>query len=160
MKTRQTPRVIPNKHNYFEIDLDTFGVHNFRAPFPIYTARLMNLMVRAGLHEAITEDSDPDVIYDRTISVWNIAGAAIGMCWFHKNKDLETPRLGKNQDLLSYGEAVLDEMYDEGYDMDILQTLYTELFRVLGDSVVGKDKEKKVEERVDFSSKEKEDSTS
>lgn len=147
MRERKTPRRIPEgKPNYFVFEVPDKGEHHFRLPFPVWAARLTELLRSSGI--AKLSDTDAAVRHlDTATEVWLCGGAAIGLCWHHRTLDLETDRRDFDGDLRAYGEAVLEELWEEGYGVEHLRGLYPELVGRLTRSLVSREE---VQKRAGF----------
>jgi len=168
MHTRQTPRTIPEKPNYWSLELGDKGVHNFRNPLTS-NKRLLNRalaksgfgdLVREAVDKAKAEGRDPETatfVLTDTPEVWAVVGAIAGLCWFNASSDLDTPRLRTfDNDVLAYGEEVLYELMDADYaDGDIAPVLMEYLTKVvkIEQLVEG------AKEQADFSEAQKDAST-
>ncbi len=146
MRRRTHPRQIPPGSNYFVVEVPDQGAVDFRLPFPVRLAKLTTLLRDAGLGD--TEGADDLSKLDTALDVWMVGGAAIGLCWSHRDLDLDTDRRAFGRDLLSYGEAVLEELYDAGWSMASLSALYPALFKRISASLISASE---VAERVGFS---------
>ncbi len=148
MHTRQTPRTIPEKPNYWSLELGDKGTHNFRDPLPVYRALIGKALNDADF-AALAIASKDGVLAGGMAGVWPIVGAVLGLCWFDASRDLDTPPLRTfGGDVLAYGEDVLYEMQDEGYaDKDIGPVLAAFLKRALNVQELVKE----AKDRADFS---------
>lgn len=147
MKTLRTPKVTPDKPNYWSTDVPDKGEHVFRLPFPT-----KGWLILSEIHKTqakslgnMTEVGD---ILDTTSKVWNVLGAAIGICWRHPSLTLETKR-GDYNTLSEYGEAILEELYDEEYTLEDVQGMGHQIVERLSEVVMPTKAE--VVEAEDFS---------
>jgi len=143
MKSRTVKRKWRDKPNYFAIELGDKGVHWFRMPLPIHSARLIERLREAGIADV---DGTPSLA--QTEALWMIAGASVGLCWYHESKDLEARYSDFRDDLDRYGEEVLLELRDDDYEDEDLAPLVPDLIGRIMRKVLGVEE---VEERLDFS---------
>ena len=143
MIKRQTPRKIPEDNPiYFKIPVSGHGELDWRLPFPLYLVRVTEMLreINAGKTKQL----------DKALDIWIVGGAAIGLCWAHKDYDLETV---PSRDLVTYGEAVLNELHESGWQMSDLSVLYTSLIKRIAASLAVTGQE--VEDRAGFSEAQK-----
>jgi len=97
MTPRAEVREVPTTPRYFAVDLDGRGLHHFR--LPTYSDA-------AVLFELFEIDPFSDLV------LW--AGMAVGLCWWHRGYDLDTPiPPGRSAGALAaYSRAVQDELLD------------------------------------------------
>ena len=150
MKPRP-PRSVPEGNARYYVVETGRGAHDFRVPFPLWGTRLLDLMRRHNLLGLTKVEEALDRL-DDVATGWYIGGAAIGLSWWHRNLDLSTPPPGPTSStaaLLDYGAAVLDELYEAGYEYpaDIGALYSTTLARAVTPLVP----QTQVEERVAFS---------
>lgn len=158
--------MLPNGGNYFTLDVDG-KVTQWRVPFPLHLARLHkelsahNLMgfgmaTRAEVAavqnaaqsgETLEMLEQPESM-DKAIAVWSLGGAAIGLCWYGRDFDLDVDFREQGHDLYRYGEMVLEELHDAGWSMSAISGVYSELFVR---SLRSMRPASEVAERVDFS---------
>lgn len=151
MQPRKTPRQVPTKPHYLTIDLLDMGPTSWRIPSMAKTARILGLLQSSGVLEAAANAVDgEDVIArlgDRVPMLFSCQGALLGLCWFSKSQDLETPAANPREDLSIYGEKVYEELHEDGWEMGQIQTCFNELVGRVVQSFVS---QKEVAEKVDF----------
>jgi len=161
MQQRETQRVIPdNPKLWFALTLGDKGEHHFRFPFPIYLLELLGEMEKQGLYDFKKRDDSkmPDrSTLERTKSLWELGAAAMGLCWYHLDLDLEARLEDHGDDYSAFGRAVLDELHQADYAPGDLMDAFPPMLANLAQSVVGA---KKVEKREDFSKAQEDPSTS
>ena len=150
MKARP-PRWVPEGNARYYVVETGRGAHDFRVPFPLWGTRLLALMSQHNLL-GLTKVEEAVAHLDDAAVGWYIGGAAIGLSWWHRDLDLSTPPPGPTSStaaLLDYGAAVLDELYEAGYEYpaDIGALYSTTLARAVTPLV----QQTQVEERVAFS---------
>jgi len=152
MHTRQTPRTIPDKPNYWTLTLGDKGAHGFRDPLPVYKGLIGGALTDADFAKIAAAAKDGRITTS-TVDVWAITGAVIGLCWYDATRDLDAGSIRDHGgDLMAYGEAVLYELQDEGYtDADVGPVLSAFLKRALPVDELAKE----AMARADFSVEEK-----
>ena len=139
MIKRTATRVVPNKPHYTSLTIEGIGEVHWRLPCAAYALLLVQLMNRDNLIDKSTaiQSGDADAAADmstKMMDLYSIQGAVIGLCWFHKEYDLETAkgRLHTPEALLDYGEQVYEELYEaEWTSAQIVQTWSQLLPKVL-----------------------------
>jgi len=122
---RQTARAIPSTDRYFAVELpEPLGAFHFRFPSYGKAARMVGLLQELQEGEGV----------DRLVSVLDVAGYAVGACWWHESMDLEAgpaPATGGGEDWRVYGDTVIDELQEHGVNlpgiMELINTLIGEL---------------------------------
>tara|TARA_R110000787_G_scaffold73603_2_gene164050 strand:- start:4789 stop:5241 length:453 start_codon:yes stop_codon:yes gene_type:complete len=108
MRDRRRPKTIPPDHaNYFALDVEGRGETWWRVPFPIFIAPLLQAHADAVLRDQSS--------LERAMETMMVAGAAIGLCWCDPERELHAGKREHGSDLIGYGEAVLDELHDDGW---------------------------------------------
>ena len=149
MQPRKTPRNVPNKPHYLTIDLSEVGPTVWRIPTMVKAARVLALLQESGVMEAAAAaENGEDIISslgDRLPALFACQGALLGVCWFHTDQDLDTPLpVGA---LATYGEAVFEELHEEGWALGHIQTIFVDLVQRVVDGFIT---QKEVAEKVDF----------
>lgn len=126
MKTRLTPRVIPDSNLYLAIKLDREDapVHHLRVPSPMAGAKaakglppdllqhLQQVGNMAGVRAMAMEAGAPAL---------SLAGYIVALAWHNETLDMESTPLPK-EGTLEFGERAYEELYEAGYSLDeILQ---------------------------------------
>ena len=152
MQQRSAKRSV-DRPIYSSIDTDA-GVHHFRLPRPSVVARLLMLISRSAEFD-LKPVEDLSAVDDRYLLGAELAedavGAVIGTMWAHVDVDLSTKRsaFDRGQDgLREYGDAVLEELHEEGYSTAVIKQITDCTVSALMSSHVPPDAE--VSERVDF----------
>jgi len=146
MKKLETPREIPDSPLYWSIEVPERGTFGFRTPFPIHAARILQALTDKGLltfKEGMTLDTGK---FDDAVDLWMLCGAAIGISWHDTNYNLETARK-EFPTLQEYGEAVLEELHEEGWEMSDFRVLFPKVVQKMMASILTK---QEVTERADF----------
>lgn len=146
MKKLDTPRVIPDGPLYWSIEVPGKRTFGFRTPFPIHAARILQGLTDKGLltfREGMTLDTAK---FDDAVDLWMLCGAAIGISWHDANYDLESDRKAF-PNLETYGEAVLEELHEAGWEMSDFRMLFPKVIQRMMASILTKTE---VTERADF----------
>jgi hypothetical protein len=126
MTPRSTIRDIPQSDRYFSVDLGAdLGDFEFRFPSYGKAARMVGLL--QGLQEG-------DGL-DRLVGVLDVAGYAIGACWFNRGFDLaagDAPIAINGNGWREYGDAVIDELQEHGVKLPGVMLLVNTLINELG----------------------------
>lgn len=125
MKTRTTPRVIPDKGRYWSMDIQGTK-HRFRFPYIAHAFSLVN-MARSAAEQELVEDNAT-----RAMGLLPVVGAMLGVCWYHETLDIEATWDKKADRLTAFGEAVIDELQEEDYDILGLLSITQEFAAELG----------------------------
>lgn len=149
MQPRTTPRNIPDKPHYLTIDLEGVGPTSWRIPSMVKAARILSMLQESGVMEAAAAAETGEEIIanlgDRLPALFACQGALLGVCWFHTTQDLDTPiPVGA---LAAYGEAVFEELHEEGWALGHIQTVFVDLVQRVVDGFIT---QKEVAEKVDF----------
>ena len=129
MHTRQTPRTIPDKPNYWLLELGEQGIHGFRDPLPVYKG-LLGTALQAVDFSGMVAAARDGKLKPEMVDVWLVTGAVAGCCWFDFARDLDTPPLRTfHGDVMAYGEAVLYELQDAGYGDGDLSSVLSEFLK-------------------------------
>lgn len=148
MKDRATPRNIPDTPLYWKVDVPSQGAVTFRTPFPLTTAKILKEMETLGLSSFREEVGTIDLEkMDQAIELWLLSGAAVGIAWHDETRDLESDR-AKYKDIKEYGEAVLEELHEAGWEMTDFRVLFPAVFKALTLSMLSVSE---VRARSDFS---------
>ncbi len=114
MRPLLDPRPVKDTPRYWFVETEEHGQHHFR--FPSY-GRAYQI-----LHFAAATKQVPQIM--RT---FELAGIAIGFCWWHRAFDLEAkpPHKGASDRSLSeYSDQVIDELQEAGYDDTEIEELF------------------------------------
>ena len=121
MRERIEPIPIPENARYFAADLGERGKHHMRLP-DFQAIEALSTLVRR-----------PDVDLGTDLGTYIYAGAAIGLCWYHRGYELETPEpatLGADA-LYAYSRAVNSELFEAGYDQGhVIRMAYAIMARI------------------------------
>ena len=147
MIKRTATRVVPNKPHYTSLTIEGIGEVHWRLPSPAYALLLVQLMNRDNLIDKSTaiQSGDADAAADmstKMMDLYSIQGAVIGLCWFHKEYDLETAkgRLSTPEALLDYGEQVYEEMYEAEWTAGQVVEAWSLLLPLMVDTLVDQGK--------------------
>ena len=127
MKIRDTAREVRNTPRYLSIELEGRDTHHFR--LPTYGAVGKLVEAAGGLKDikARAEQSSGEAL---TVAA-DTAGLLIGVCWWNRTYDLETPaprlRSMSMDEMLDYGDTIVDELMEEEYSFSELQVLLAPL---------------------------------
>jgi len=146
MKKLETPRVIPDSPLYWSIEVPGKTTLGFRTPFPIHAARILQALTDKGLltfKEGMTLDTGK---FDDAVDLWMLCGAAIGISLHDTTYELESVRKAF-PGLEEYGEAVLEEMHEDGWVMADFRVLFPKVIQRMMTSILTK---QEVTERADF----------
>lgn len=146
MKKLDTPREIPDSHIYWSIDVPGKGPIGFRTPFPLHAARILQALTDKGLltyKEGMSLDTSK---LGEAVDLWMLCGAAVGIAWHDAVYELESDRKAF-QDLQEYGEAVLEELHEEGWEMAHFRVLFPQVVQRMMASII---RGKEVKARADF----------
>jgi len=153
MKKRTEPRNIPQDAPlYWEIEIPGKGTFTFRTPFPLHSARILQEMLDKGLMDYQKDGKAKEinlegVKFDEAIDLWRLNGAAVGYCWMDRDHDLEAnPK--RFDSIYDFGEAVLEELYEVGWEMADFRVLFPQVMKRVTASFLGV---KEVKDRADFS---------
>jgi len=139
MLKRKNPRHIPDKPRYFKLDING-EEWDFRLPFPIHSAKVMQLFPKTS--------KDENVDFDGVIDIWKVCGALVGVCWANKDYDLESDLETFERNYLRFGEAVLEELYDYDWDMSDFNKVLPLLVKKVSLSWLS---DKEINDRANFS---------
>lgn len=126
------------------------GKHNYRIPRPSIVARLLKPLIGSGLWR-INRDDIGDIDEVKAELVEEAVGAAIGICWRHRELEMETKRRDFERGvdgLMEFGAEVMGELYEAGYSQEQVTTLGNEVITKLMIAIPSSPQE--VQERVDF----------
>jgi hypothetical protein len=130
MKPRLKPTPAPASARYWTCTLANEklpgeGAHTFRHPFYGVGAQLL---LYSAAHY-VPPEGDERPLQARVLTLIPCAGALIGACWSHTTHALETPapREWNGEQIPAYGNAVVEELQEAGYDLLEI----TELFSLL-----------------------------
>ena len=144
MRKRSNEREIPDLPIYFTVDVPGRGPHHFRIPRTSTIGRLTTLVFRGASFVLDLQNKAEDGITSvdqitpaHTLGgmlAENAVGNAIGVCWRHRDLDLDADRKlferGEEGDM-EYGDAVLEEMHEEGYTTPQIKAITDGLITVL-----------------------------
>jgi len=160
MRIRQTPRNVPDKPNYLDLDIEGLGSTNWRIPSMIKAGRILSLLQKSGVMDAAASASNGAEIIenlgDKVPALLSCQGALLGMCWFNIKQDLETstPKFAiaetsseVSKKLANYGEEVFEELHEAGWEMGQVTQIFVSLTEKVVNSFVT---QKEVAEKVDF----------
>ena len=151
MRRLQHPRTIPDSSPaYFVAWVPGHGKHNYRIPRPSIVARLLKPLIGSGLWR-INRDDIGDIDEVKAELVEEAVGAAIGICWRHRELEMETKRRDFERGvdgLMEFGAEVMGELYEAGYSQEQVTTLGNEVITKLMIAIPSSPQE--VQERVDF----------
>lgn len=126
MTPRAEARVVPDSDRYWCVEVDGDDYH-FR--FPTYGKA-------AGLVELLSELKEGDGL-DKLVTLVDVAGYAMGVCWFNRGYDLEAgrpPRLDvQANNWRDYGDSVIDELQERGIKLAGIMKLTNSLIEQLGE---------------------------
>lgn len=127
MTPRSTVRDIPATDRYFSVDLgEPLGDFDFRFPSYGKAARMVGLLQALEAGDGL----------GRLVGLLDVAGYAIGSCWFNRGYDLEAggaPTDLEGEAWRVYGDAVIDELQDQGLKLPGVMQLVNALISELGD---------------------------
>lgn len=133
MLKRDTEREVPDRSHYIEIEAGG-RAWTFRLP----PERKQIAMVRlVGSMSQDEDEADGPELVEATANRAAVLGAVLGRCWFDRGFDLESV---ENGDAVAFGNAVNDELYEEGYGWETSITLGAHLLRRFSVGLVGKDR--------------------
>ena len=146
MRPRKTPRSIPNRPHYI-----TSHEVDWRIPSIAKCTKILQMLQSSGIMEAYQASGDDGEAFisnlgDRLPVLFACQGALVGMCWAHKDLDLETDQ-SRYRTLEAYGEEVFEELHEAGWKMEQIQNIWVDLVGRLVDSFVS---QKAVAERANF----------
>ena len=123
MRARTEARAIPTSPRYFSADLGAqLGTWHFRFPSYGKATKLVGLL--QGFREG-------DGL-ERLVELLDVAGYAIGQCWYHRAYDLEAGLApSADGDWRAYGDQVVDELQEHGLGLRDLMTLVNEIIEEL-----------------------------
>lgn len=156
MKKRTEPRLVPDSPAYVLVEL-TRGPHHLRIPSTLAGAKLFGDMppavvqnfqnITAGGFSSLEEMMS--AVQRGGPQMLALCGAVLGMSWFVAETDLESV-LKKGEDPLAFGERVFEEMYEAGYTLDEILTLF---FVVAAEWLKASGRAAEVIQRADFFSR-------
>jgi len=120
MHERTTPRKIPDSGNVFRITLDGQPERVFRVPAPTKLEPILSAMTSPEMRDlaATARENVANAagkLQGSMSAMCGLIGAVVGVSWFDEHHDLDTPAWdGQADSLKSYGEAVFEELWDEG----------------------------------------------
>ena len=126
------------------------GDHDYRIPRPSIVARLLRPLIQSGLW-SINRDSVGVIDEVKAELVEESVGAAIGICWRHRELEMETKRRDFERGvdgLMEFGAEVMGELYEAGYSQEQVTTLGNEMVTKL--MIAFPTPAEEVQERVDF----------
>jgi len=135
MRDRDERRTIPDRGNYFHVDLEERGRHDFRVPPPTKFGALIDLMsgedMRALADKANAAESGEvsEAIGETMEQMCGQQGALIGVCWWGADMDLDTRWNGKRETLEAFGVAVYEELWDEDYTVTDIMRMWAVSFK-------------------------------
>jgi len=157
MKARTAPRVLPDNSRFFTIEVEGLGLTQWRLPLPMYAALWQTHMVQSGIIElgaelrAVREgDGEAEakkagelaVIgqhVNESIDLHLLGGAAIGLCWYGRDSDIEATLRGHARDYFAFGESVLLELHEHGWTERQMATVWGALTSRLNESLTSKE---------------------
>ena len=123
MKARTQPRVIPSgSSRYHTVDMGDHGEHVLRAPTFAGAA-----VVRRVNNAAVEGASGGAGSQQWMEEISTAMGSVVGLCWWHTDMDLDATRPGYGAEpdaWLEYGDAVCDELMEQGYGIADLYKLH------------------------------------
>lgn len=129
MKTRTTPIAVPDTPKYW-VETVNGRTHTFRAPFPLDTMGLLEEMEEDGILKRMQAGKALGAKDRRQVLIY--AGAALGLCWYDTEYELETDE-DDHDTMAKYGKAVLHELYAAEYDpMELFQVMPKLMARFIG----------------------------
>ncbi len=151
MKKINPPRRIPEGSPvYFTTEIPGKGEHCWRMPRTSVGVRLIRHFYSSGVFSLSQNDSNG--LNDLSAEIGEeISGGVIGICWRHRTKELETKRRDfprGDEGLMDFGEQVMQELHDEGYTLDDLTLMTSQVFSRLVTNLPSPQKE--VDDLVDF----------
>lgn len=126
------------------------GKHDYRIPRPSIVARLLKPLIGSGLWR-INRDDIGDIDEVQAELVEESVGAAVGICWRHRELEMETRRRDFERGvdgLMEFGAEVMGELYEAGYSQEQVTTLGNEVITKLMIAIPTSPQE--VQELVDF----------
>lgn len=150
MIPRKIPRQTPNKPHYIAIEAEGLGITNWRIPSIAKSSQILSMLQTTGVMEAAEGAIDTNNLLadlgDRLPALFACQGALIGLCWHHTKYDLETSRK-HHSELLEYGDAVFEELYEQEWPLKAVQEIWAVLVQRMVESFIS---DKEVEEKIDF----------
>lgn len=137
-----TPRETPDRYPYIVVELAERGDHHLRIPSMPKVARLVKqmkqthiLLLVAMAQAKTTNDSKAasmmTAIKEGGPELTSAAGALIGIAWFHRQRVMVTEAPKRNGDWLEYGEAIYEELHEEGYTLSEIGSLALTIMRAM-----------------------------
>ena len=126
MKPLPTPRGIPTSDRYWSITVaGELAECHFRFPSYGRAARLVKLLSGFQSGDGV----------DKLVDLLDVAGYAIGSCWYHQAFDLSAglPITDLERgDWRSYGDRVVDEMQEMGASIGDLMVVVNSIIERIG----------------------------
>lgn len=128
MKPRTRPLTLPSPltSRYWAVDVRDRGTHTFRHPYYGVAGAIAQALSQLARAEG-ADKKDKGSTHDQAIAILPAAGMMIGACWHHPLFELETvlPLTDLSPDsLVTYGNAVCDELQEADYDLLDLVELF------------------------------------
>ncbi|MCP3958827.1 MAG: hypothetical protein GY719_13320 [bacterium] len=144
MKKRDVPKEVPDRRPFFVVEIEDLDPHHMRIPSPARSSQLLKALRDAHLEEGL--ELNLETAEESLEDITALQGAVIGTSWAHRELELETRRR-EFENLLDYGTAVYEELWDEGYTMTQTSQLWARCVeRLVGDFI----SEKEVLDRMGF----------
>ena len=147
MQPRKVIREVPNKGHYINIQLPEVGETTWRIPSMAKSSKILKLINSTGLGSVKNDDEMVENMQSNLDKVFACQGAMLGICWFSKTHDLNTPNSKTFKSLLDYGEEVFEELHKQIRPYAHIQTVFNTLVSQVVDSFVTAEE---VEKKVDF----------
>ena len=154
MKPRKSPRLIPNRPHYIQIQVSVDGeetLTDWRIPSVAKCAKVLQMLQRSGIMEAYQRSGDSGdalvaELSDRLPLLFACQGALVGLCWANRSVDLDTDRK-LYRTLEEYGEEVFEELHEAGWQLEQIQNIWIDLVGRLVDAFIS---QKEIQDKADF----------
>jgi len=142
MRDRDERRTIPDRGNYFHVDLEERGRHDFRVPPPTRFSAIIDLMTGDDMQDLASTAKDAGkgkaafALSKSMGGMCSLNGALLGVCWWNTDRDIESVWDGEPESIKSYGQTVYEELWDADYSFEEIVVLWAKCYKVLVSSFV------------------------
>lgn len=124
MHKLENVREAKNTPVYVRCQLPEREDHVFKTPSMLVGMKLFQVLDQSSLmaFAASTSEARPETMFALMRragpEVIQGLGYLIGVSWFHPTLELDSKVSDHDGDILAYGEAVFEELHEEGYDLN------------------------------------------
>lgn len=136
MIKRPTPLDIPDRYPYMVVELPDRESHHMRIPSHLTVAKMIksldqvHIAALMAMKGGVSAASAVHLVKETGPELAAVMGALIGQAWNHRDWQLQTEPA---PDLMAYGEAVWEELHNDGYHLETLLLLSLTVVRAIWD---------------------------